>query len=289
MAAMVAAFNYLRTYLRYGVESGREEGGGRDEKWAEENGASTHNNVSLSPWQCPRRGARLGLPPSPSIAKRYIALLPPSLPPFLPCFSITSFPHHSITHSLRALPSPQVLGAPMRYFDTTPLGSLVQRFSSDLDQGQNHLASRLPSFPLSPSPSPSSLGGARLPSLGVCLPLSSSLSMRRLAVRTHRSYFTPSLSLSSRGPSLSGPATPGYPRDVHHLCLSARGHAGRHPCCHATILRSPLSNLLGTALRPPLSTSLLRFSHFYVAQHRLGDLMNLTRACFLLFPSLIPP
>src|SRR6056297_3197036 len=252
MAAMVAAFNYLRTYLRYGVESGREEGGGRDEKWAEENGASTHNNVSLSPWQCPRRGARLGLPPSPSIAKRYIALLPPSLPPFLPCFSITSFPHHSITHSLRALPSPQVLGAPMRYFDTTPLGSLVQRFSSDLDQGQNHLASRLPSFPLSPSPSPSP-------------------------------------SLSSRGPSLSGPATPGYPRDVHHLCLSARGHAGRHPCCHATILRSPLSNLLGTALRPPLSTSLLRFSHFYVAQHRLGDLMNLTRACFLLFPSLIPP
>lgn len=28
----------------------------------------------------------------------------------------------------------KVLSAPMRYFDTTPLGSLVQRFSSDLDQ-----------------------------------------------------------------------------------------------------------------------------------------------------------
>jgi hypothetical protein len=177
----------------------------------------------------------------------------------------------------------------MRYFDTTPLGSLVQRFSSDLDQGQNHPASRLPSFPLSASPSPSSLGWARLPSLGVCVPLFSSLSTRRLAAHTHRSYFTPSLSLSSRGPSLSGPATPGYLRNVHHLCLPARGHAGRHPCCHATILCSPLSNLMGTALRPPLSTSLLRFSRFYVAQHGLGDLVNLTRACLLLFSSLIPP
>ncbi|KAM3567875.1 hypothetical protein VYU27_009987, partial [Nannochloropsis oceanica] len=39
-----------------------------------------------------------------------------------------------------------VLGAPMRYFDTTPLGSLVQRFSSDLDQVDQQLPGTLGMF-----------------------------------------------------------------------------------------------------------------------------------------------
>ncbi|TFJ81540.1 hypothetical protein NSK_006792 [Nannochloropsis salina CCMP1776] len=40
----------------------------------------------------------------------------------------------------------KVLGAPMRYFDTTPLGSLVQRFSSDLDQVDQQLPGTLGMF-----------------------------------------------------------------------------------------------------------------------------------------------
>ena len=117
----------------------------------------------------------------------------------------------------------------MRYFDTTPLGSLVQRFSSDLDQGKAEAPSPLlPSHP---------------PFLTTFAPSSGS-------ILTHRPPPSPPLLPSL--PLCSGPAAPWHPRHVYHLCIPAGGDIGRHPRRHAEICLCPLSCFVGAfRLRSP--------------------------------------
>lgn len=116
----------------------------------------------------------------------------------------------------------KVLSAPMRYFDTTPLGSLVQRFSSDLDQVGgcwNHRNKKR-------------MGPIRLDY--PWLVLSGQYPPTTPLQNTHTHKQT------------GGPATPRHPGDVHHLRAANPGGHGRRPHRHPGVRPRRLSPLLGT-------------------------------------------